>query len=642
MKKFLLILLCCLMALSLTNCIFDSDSDSNSNDESISGPTDIQSDSADSSGNIVVNNNSGERLVLFKGDTRLKVIPNDNSDFLINISNPSGSVVDLRLYKLNDIWEDDLFDNPIQDYLFKRWNVPLSEDTELEHRVTWHIRANTDELTTGSLILQYTGGTDNYVEVYLNNQTGAKLATLKAGDVKTYGIDYGIYTLHYRYLYDDPNDVLGPEEVGWVSSENVMSEEVDIYVLLNTGTNQCYKIIPHYGIIPDSFYGGIEITNNTATPITIWVGNNLISNVAYNTPNHTANSTIASQNTTTYTLLERDTPYNFIAKDQLNNTVSTNTIIISKDETRYWNISTGSQLYSWHLSDYSLDSTDLYSIDVHNGKLLIGGYGVSFLCQYGAVTSIPIQIESTFPISITGIIFLDDNFAYAVADGIVAFFNGNTWSELSNSPNGISDIATLSQDNLWAITHSYSEMSEISKILYYSTGNWVEQYECNCNLYDIKIINNNSAIATSKEGKIFSYDGTSWSQIENLGAGWIPEDVSYFRDILAFSNREVWLSGGFRAQDDIIITHYSHGFIQNYILGEQYSTAPFIFAIDGTEQSNIWFGGSYGFMYHWNGSDMIEYNITNHTGSIIDIKMISNYLGYAICSNGEIFVYSND
>lgn len=336
MKKFLLILLCCLMALSLTNCIFDSDSDSNSNDESISGPSDIQSDSADSSGNIVINNNSGERLVLFKGDTRLKVIPNDNSDFLLNIANPSGSVVDLRLYKLNDIWEDDLFDNPIQDYLFKRWNVPLSEDTELEHRVTWHIRANTDELTTGSLILQYTGGTDNYVEVYLNNQTGAKLATLKAGDVKTYGIDYGIYTLHYRYLYDDPNDVLGPEEVGWVSSENVMSEEVDIFVVLNADISQWYRIIPHYGIIPDSFYGELEITNNTATPITIWVDSKLISHVAYTTPNHTANSTIASQNTTTYTLLERDSAYNLVAKDQLNNTVETTSIVIVQDDTIHW------------------------------------------------------------------------------------------------------------------------------------------------------------------------------------------------------------------------------------------------------------------------------------------------------------------
>ena len=86
----------------------------------------------DSAGNLVIRNLTGQRLVLFRGgEERLKVIPDDLTDYVVAIANPSGDVVDLRIFRLNDL-ED--VDSPTSDVLLKRWAIPLAQDFELEHR----------------------------------------------------------------------------------------------------------------------------------------------------------------------------------------------------------------------------------------------------------------------------------------------------------------------------------------------------------------------------------------------------------------------------------------------------------------------------------------------------------------------------
>ena len=62
---------------------------------------DFVPDDPDPSGNLLIINNSTERLVLYKDEYMVKKIPASATDYLVYIPNPNESTIELDLY----LWE---------------------------------------------------------------------------------------------------------------------------------------------------------------------------------------------------------------------------------------------------------------------------------------------------------------------------------------------------------------------------------------------------------------------------------------------------------------------------------------------------------------------------------------------------------
>jgi len=209
-------------------------------------PSEFTPDQQDGSGNLLIINNSNEHLVLYKDEVIVKKIPASATDFLVNVPNPGEGTIQLDLYRWEDVAADP--NNPDPTKVFKRWLVPLSNDGDVESRATWHVSGATQYTDVATLNLSYYGGTDNFVDVYLNGRTGAKIGSLKPGDqYKKVGVDYGNYTLHYLYWFSDQNSTVGFEERGWIETELVNGDEKDIWLILNENRKDITTVIPHFG-----------------------------------------------------------------------------------------------------------------------------------------------------------------------------------------------------------------------------------------------------------------------------------------------------------------------------------------------------------------------------------------------------------
>ncbi len=222
-------------------------------------------------GNIVIENHSNHALALYHNGVCIKKIPNSSTDFSIWLPNPSDQTFDLQIYKYDDV-SDDFSKTPDITNIYKRWSINLSNSKEIEKRVTWHITSSSAEINSGTLKFSYVGGTDLQVDVFINNKNGAKIITLKPGDQyeNIVGIDYGAYTMHYRYWISDPNTGESSEIKGWLEKEMVAGAEVNIWNVINTNRPEAHLFIPHFNNNGDNDkWGIIKITNQYPVPIVI-------------------------------------------------------------------------------------------------------------------------------------------------------------------------------------------------------------------------------------------------------------------------------------------------------------------------------------------------------------------------------------
>jgi hypothetical protein len=307
----------------------DSDSDSG-----------LSPDNEDSQGNLVVINQSDYELVLYSGTSREKILPATSEDFLINIPNPSQETKDLKLFLLDSVKDD--INNPNLESIYKRWSVALSNGTGIEGRVTWFVKGNQnrDDIGTGDLTLSYVGGTENSVDVFLNNSTGAKIASLSPGaQNRRVGLAYGTYTALFKYWYSDQQSTAGQSDIGWREKEVINGNEVDIFVVLNAARESRHLQIPHWdgGGAIDEQYGSVKIRNYTSSPIIIYTGSDLIENVMYTDDVVDNYSTIPANDNITY-LMPVD-EYLFSARDtQTSQSISDSTFSIVADSLINWNI----------------------------------------------------------------------------------------------------------------------------------------------------------------------------------------------------------------------------------------------------------------------------------------------------------------
>ena len=259
---------------------------------------------------------------------------------LVNYSNPNQETKDLKLFLLDSVKDD--IDNPNLESIYKRWSVALSNNTGIEGRVTWFVKGdqNRDDVGTGELTLSYIGGTENSVDIFLNNATGAKIASLSPGaQNRKVGLSYGTYTALYKYWYSDQHPTEGVTEIGWRDKELVNGTEVDIFIVLNAARVSRHLQIPHWngGGAIDEQYGSIRIRNYTASPVIIYAGSDLIENAMYTDEVVDNYSTIPANDNITYVMPIDE--FIFSARDtQTSSTIADTTLSIVADSLITWDI----------------------------------------------------------------------------------------------------------------------------------------------------------------------------------------------------------------------------------------------------------------------------------------------------------------
>lgn len=245
-------------------------------------PRDFVPDSPDASGNLLIINNSTERLVLYKDEYIVKKIPASATDYLVNIPNEAEGTIELDLYLWEDVKEDP--NNPDPSKAYKKWLVPLAASTDIEERATWHLDGISQYVNVATINFSYYGGTDEFVDIYLNGRTGAKIMSMMPGQQnKKVGIDFGNHTVHYHYWFSDQNDGEAFESLDWIDKENVNGDEKDIWLILNENRKDVTAIIPHLGFAQSNatIYGSLHITNVSGDPVQIYAGDKLIESVCY-------------------------------------------------------------------------------------------------------------------------------------------------------------------------------------------------------------------------------------------------------------------------------------------------------------------------------------------------------------------------
>jgi hypothetical protein len=313
--------------------------------EIIDTPTDFTPDQPDPSGNLLIINSSNEQLVLYKDQVLIKKIPASATDFLVNIPNDNEGTVQLDIYRWEDVSADE--NNPDPTKAFKRWIVPLANSTSVADQVTWHVGAEDTFIDVATVNFSYFGGTSYFVDIFLNDRTGAKIMSMVPGQqYKKAGIDYGNYTLHYKYWYSDQNSNQGIDDskTTWVETETINGEDVNIWMVLNENRNEVTYIVPHNGIDTQkkSWYGNIKITNMHNIPVVISAGDKLIESVCYlDNISKTNYSSIASLGTTTYVMpILQEEPmqetYILTAHDVEGRYVEDITVTVLPDSTFNW------------------------------------------------------------------------------------------------------------------------------------------------------------------------------------------------------------------------------------------------------------------------------------------------------------------
>jgi hypothetical protein len=226
-------------------------------------------------GNLSVTNETDDVLLLYNNLSYVGCIPAGAENFILNIANQNNEVLVLQVWKSVDVQDKT---NPNLSQVYRQWSVALSNTTLPTERANWLITAGDANMNSGTLLLSYPAF-DEYnqeviyqVDIFLNSQNGARLASLQPGvENKKVSVDYGIHYLYFRYWYSDPDSPSSEiTEIGWNEIRDIVinaeheTDEIDIPVF--------YSIIGKYGFL--------KVFNTTASPVSIYANNNLIEKIA--------------------------------------------------------------------------------------------------------------------------------------------------------------------------------------------------------------------------------------------------------------------------------------------------------------------------------------------------------------------------
>jgi hypothetical protein len=246
----------------------------------------------------------------------------------VNIPNQELAICKLQIWKASDVSD---WNSPDIDKVYRQWSVALSNTTSVNERANWLISGSDSYTGSGTLNITYPA-IDEFgqaviyqVDIYLNNKSGAKLASLQPGVAsKKVSIDYGVHYLYYHYWYSNPNSTSGEIiDIGWDEAQDVV---------INAGHPEADITIPFYYSTIGK-YGELTVYNETSKAITIYANDALIESIAKIDGSTQGLSVIPAMNSTTFVIPVNE--YTITAKsvDGTSTLVSFLGVDILQDET---------------------------------------------------------------------------------------------------------------------------------------------------------------------------------------------------------------------------------------------------------------------------------------------------------------------
>ena len=278
----------------------------------------------DTEGNLLITNDLPEALYLYSEGVVLKEIPANAANFLVMVPN-GGFAQTLKIWKVAAVTNTA---SPSEAELFKRWELVLSRTAVPQGECPlWTIKGRTVGTASGTLSFRYPStGQDGLaviysVDIFLNARTGAKITSLAPGMTnKKIGLEYGFYVVHYRYWYDNPNDLDPAYEIGWIETAG---DGNPIQAPINAANDPYSLTVPIFYHCTCGGKGSVTIVNSTGQYVQIFANNEKIEDLHIATV-PTDGLSILGPNGGSYTFLIPEDVYNMQAKS-----LSANTTIVS-------------------------------------------------------------------------------------------------------------------------------------------------------------------------------------------------------------------------------------------------------------------------------------------------------------------------
>ncbi|MEH0154446.1 hypothetical protein V6R21_09900 [Limibacter armeniacum] len=169
--------------------------------------------------NLLLTNDTDYDLYLYVKGQFERIIPSHSYNFGVAITTTGIETINLKLYKAEDLSKEEV-SAPSSDKIFKQWDAVLSSNSY--DAVSWVIDNSEGELEKSIVNFEYPiysvdGNTNTYsVDVYLNGETGTKLASFNPAGSGKIALDYGYQVLIFKYWVSDKSTNAGIEEIGWV------------------------------------------------------------------------------------------------------------------------------------------------------------------------------------------------------------------------------------------------------------------------------------------------------------------------------------------------------------------------------------------------------------------------------------------
>jgi hypothetical protein len=176
--------------------------------------------------------------------------------------------------------------------------VALSNSTYPNERANWLITGSDDVDGTGTLLATYPA-IDEYghpviyqVDIMLNSQNGAKIASLQPGvENKKVSVDYGVQYLYYHYWYSDPNSTSNQiEDIGWAETPDIVINEMHQEAEI--------EIPVYYSNVGK--YGTLTVVNENDFVVNVYADDNLIEDIAMVDGSSQSLSSIPSNSQTSF------------------------------------------------------------------------------------------------------------------------------------------------------------------------------------------------------------------------------------------------------------------------------------------------------------------------------------------------------
>jgi|GEM_PF-2953014 len=225
--------------------------------------------------------------------------------------------------------------------------------------------------------------------------------------------------------------------------------------------------------------------------------------------------------------------------------------------------------------------------------------------------------------------FIDTNAGYAVGKyGTFLRYSNGSWTEFSSPVdpdllNEIPKVFPLTLNNIWCFSDD---------VYNWNGSDWVSY---NIEVDDIYFIDNSNGWICDGYGKIYHYDGIGWSLFVDLELSWENGGNGH---ISFYNSTDGWFfyQDAGRSLHDIF--HFD-GNTWTEIDNEPFlSDKKNVNSIYEISASNIFAVGSWGYIYHYDGSEWKSINspVTSH---LYGVYMLSNSDGWAVGKDGVILRY---